>query len=161
MYPNTFMLLSLGAASAAAFQNTSPFFFASTSQYVSQRETSTTEANKASSILDSSQTQLQTASSLLDNLAPKLSTCPSDYYVIASQPGVHSADFTGSRSAPRLGDKMLQTDKTIKSSLIVNEVVGVLDAGQIGDMIERACGADRTVIDAESAYFQSYAPLES
>lgn len=48
---------------------------------------------------------------------------------------------------------MLQTDKTIKSSLIVNEVVGVLDASQIGDMIERACGADRTVVDAESAFF--------
>lgn len=81
----------------------------------------------------------------------KLASCPSDYYVIASQPGVHSSDFSTSKAAPRLGAKVLKQDQDIKSSLIVNEVVNVLDAKQIRDMIKN-CGAENTVIDALSEF---------
>ncbi|KAL3478220.1 BIG/ATPase V1 complex, subunit S1 [Aspergillus californicus] len=128
-------LLALGAATASAFRDTSPFFLASTSD------------------ISSDSAQLKTATSLLENLATKLSACPSDYYVIASQPGVHSTDFTTRKSAPRLGVKMTGQDKTIQSTTIINEVAGVLDVKQIRSILESGCGTETTVIDASSGSY--------
>lgn len=65
---------------------------------------------------------------------------------------MHSADFASGRSAPRLGAKMLRQDSAVKSSLVVNEVAGELDARQIGGIVERACGAEKMVIDAASEF---------
>lgn len=65
---------------------------------------------------------------------------------------MHSSDFSTSKAAPRLGAKVLKQDRDIKSSLIVNEVVNVLDAKQIRDMIEKNCGAENTAIDASSEF---------
>lgn len=100
----------------------------------------------------SSQIQIQTATWLLDEVYSKLASCPSDYYVIASQPGVHSADFSSSKSAPRLGAKMLKEASGIRSSLTVNEVADVVDAKQIRDMIVKTCGAGNTAVDASSEF---------
>ncbi|KAI9375449.1 BIG/ATPase V1 complex, subunit S1 [Aspergillus egyptiacus] len=130
-------LLALGAATAGAFRNTSPFFLASTSEI--------TSASK----------QLQSATSLLDDLSTTLSTCPSDYYVIASQPGVHSTDFATRKAAPRLGAKMTGQDEEIRSTTVVNEVVGVLEAKQIRSVLETECGAQTTVIDASSGSYST------
>ncbi|KAL2860882.1 Ac45/VOA1 transmembrane domain-containing protein [Aspergillus lucknowensis] len=130
-----FSLLALGAATTNAFRDTSPFFLASTSE------------------IPSASAQLKSATSLLNDLSAKLSTCPSDYYVIAVQPGVHSTDFTTSKSAPRLGAKMTGRDKSIQSTTIINEVAGVLEAKQIGNILESECGAHMTVIDASSGLY--------
>lgn len=96
----------------------------------------------------SASAQLKTASSLLEDLSSKLSGCPSDYYVIASQPGVHSNDFSTLKSAPRLGAKLTGKDHTIRSRTIINEVVGVLEARKVQELIEAECGAQSTIIDA-------------
>lgn len=53
---------------------------------------------------------------------------------------------------------MLRQDSAVKSSLVVNEVAGVLDAGQIGGIVERACGAERMVIDAASEFEPNFSP---
>ncbi|KAB8075306.1 BIG/ATPase V1 complex, subunit S1 [Aspergillus leporis] len=137
MHLSSFSLLALGAATASAFRDTSPFFFASTSEILS------------------TSAQLKAAPSLLDDLSSTLSSCPSDYYVIASQPGVHSTDFSTSKSAPRLGAKMTGKDKTIRSTMTINEVVGVLEAKQIQSVIEKECGAQTTVIDGASGSYPS------
>ncbi|EAW11837.1 Ac45/VOA1 transmembrane domain-containing protein [Aspergillus clavatus NRRL 1] len=130
-------LLALGAATANAFRDTSPFFLASTSEILA------TSSN------------FQTADALLEDLSSQLSTCPSDYYVIASQPGVHSTDFSTIKSAPRLGAKMTGKDKAIRSKMVINEVVGVLEAKQVQQLIEKECGAQSTVIDASSGLYPS------
>ncbi|KAE8379255.1 BIG/ATPase V1 complex, subunit S1 [Aspergillus bertholletiae] len=137
MHLSSFSLLALGAATANAFRDTSPFFLASTSEILS------------------TSSQLKTAPSLLVDLSSKLSACPSDYYVIASQPGVHSTDFSTRKSAPRLGAKMMGKDKTIRSTATVNEVVGVLQAKQIQNIIEKECGAQTTVIDGATGSYPS------
>lgn len=96
----------------------------------------------------STSVQLKSATTLLDDLSTKLSTCPSEYYVIASQPGVHSTDFTTAKTAPRLGAKMTGKDKAIRSTMSINEVAGILEAKHIRDILEAKCGAQTTVIDA-------------
>ncbi|KAL2807858.1 BIG/ATPase V1 complex, subunit S1 [Aspergillus granulosus] len=130
-----FSLLALGAATASAFRDTSPFFLASTSELLS------------------TSAQLKSATSLLDDLTTKLSTCPSDYYVIASQPGVHATDFSARKSAPRLGAKLMGQEEAIRSTMIINEVAGILEAKQVWSILERECGAQTTVIDASTGSY--------
>ncbi|KAL3445703.1 BIG/ATPase V1 complex, subunit S1 [Aspergillus insuetus] len=130
-----FSLLALGAATASAFRDTSPFFLASTSELLS------------------ASAQLKSAASLLDDLSTILSTCPSDYYVIASQPGVHAIDFSARTSAPRLAAKLTGQDETIRSATIINEVAGVLETKQIRSILESGCGAQTTVVDASSGSY--------
>ncbi|KAF9886033.1 hypothetical protein FE257_012089 [Aspergillus nanangensis] len=137
MYLRSFSLLALGAATASAFRDTSPFFLASTSEFLS---------NSA---------YFKTAPALLDDLSSGLGACPSDYYVIVSQPGVHSTDFAARKSAPRLGAKMTGADKSIRSTVTVNEVVGVLEAKKIQSVLEGECGAQSTVIDASSGSYST------
>ncbi|PYI10571.1 BIG1-domain-containing protein [Aspergillus sclerotiicarbonarius CBS 121057] len=132
-----FSLLALGATTASAVRDTSPFFLASTSEVLS------------------TSAQLKTAPSILEDLSTGLSGCPSDYYVIASQPGVYSTDFAARKSAPRLGAKMTGKDKAIRSKMIVNEVVGVLEAKEIQKLLEKECGAESTVIDASSGTYSA------
>ena len=157
-------LLSLGAAAVNAFQNTSPFFLASTSEYVglplsiynpcTSGTRLITEPNCLRILDESSPSQIQLYSSipLLYRISKKLTSCPSDYYVIASQPGVHSSDFSGSKSAPRLGAKLLKEDKAVKSSLMINEVVEGLDAKHFQRVIEKNCRAENIAIDASSEF---------
>ncbi|KAA8642118.1 uncharacterized protein ATNIH1004_011059 [Aspergillus tanneri] len=137
MHLSCFTLLAVGAATVNAFRDTSPFFLASTSEITLPSE------------------QLKTATSLLEELTLKFSTCPSDYYVIVSQPGVHSTDFATLRSAPRLGAKMTGQDKGIRSTMTVHEVAGVLEAKQIQNLLERDCGAQTTVVDGASGSYPS------
>ncbi|KAL3463150.1 BIG/ATPase V1 complex, subunit S1 [Aspergillus heterothallicus] len=132
---NQFSLLALGAATVSAFRDTSPFFLASTSELLS------------------TSAQLKSATTLLDDLSTKLNTCPSDYYVIASQPGVHATDFSARESAPRLGAKLKGQDEAIRSTIIVNEVAGILEAKQVRSILESECGAQTTVIDASSGSY--------
>lgn len=90
---------------------------------------------------------IKTGASLLDDLSSSLSTCPSDYYVVVHQPGVHSTDFSTRKSAPRLGAKMLGKDKSIRSKMSVNEVAGLLEAKDIQSLLEKKCKAQTTAID--------------
>ncbi|KAL4751437.1 hypothetical protein BDW72DRAFT_173783 [Aspergillus terricola var. indicus] len=130
-------MLALAAATASAFRDTSPFFLASTSEILS------------------TPAQLKSATTLLDELSTKFGACPSDYYVIASQPGVHSTDFATGKSAPRLGARMTGEDEAIRSTMIVNEVVGVLETKQVRDILETQCGAQTTVIDASAGSYST------
>lgn len=90
---------------------------------------------------------IKTGTSLLGDLSSSLSTCPSDYYVVVKQPGVHSSDFSTRKSAPRLGAKMLGKDKSIRSKMSVNEVTGLLDTAEIKSILTEKCKAQTTAID--------------
>ncbi|KAJ6184315.1 hypothetical protein N7519_005616 [Penicillium mononematosum] len=142
--PNTmrlsrFGLLALGAAAVNAFRDTSPFFLASTSEYGPDELR-----------------YIQTGASLLENLSSSLSTCPSDYYVVVYQPGVHSSDFSTRKSAPRLGAKMLGKDSSIRSKMSINEVAGLLEPKEIKGLLEKKCKTQTTAVDASSGSYPSY-----
>ncbi|BDD55888.1 hypothetical protein MPDQ_003267 [Monascus purpureus] len=136
MYLSIFWLLAFGAA-VGAFRDTSPFFLASTSEILA------------------SSAEIKTASSIFRDVSSELSACPSDYFVVAFQPGVHKSDYATRRSAPRLGAKVTGQDETIRSSMSVSEVAGVLDAAQIQAMIEKECKTRTTVIDTSSGSYPS------
>ncbi|KAJ5558730.1 hypothetical protein N7535_009391 [Penicillium sp. DV-2018c] len=133
-----FGLLALGAAAVNAFRDTSPFFLASTSEVLT---------NSA---------YIQTGAKLLESLSSSLSTCPSDYYVVVYQPGVHSSDFSTRKSAPRLGAKMLGKDRTIRSKMSVNEVTGLVEPKEIKKLLVEKCNAQITAVNASSGSYPSY-----
>ncbi|KAJ5817995.1 BIG/ATPase V1 complex subunit S1 [Penicillium robsamsonii] len=138
MHFSRFGLLALGAAAVNAFRDTSPFFLASTSEVLT---------NSA---------YIQTGASLLENLFSSLSTCPSDYYVVVYQPGVHSSDFSTRKSAPRLGAKMLGKDSSIRSKMSISEVAGLVEPKEIKSLLEKKCKAQITAVDASSGSYPSY-----
>ncbi|KAJ5356509.1 BIG/ATPase V1 complex subunit S1 [Penicillium concentricum] len=138
MHFSRFGLLALGATAVNAFRDTSPFFLASTSEVLT---------NSA---------YIQTGASLLENLSSSLSTCPSDYYVVVYQPGVHSSDFSTRKSAPRLGAKMLGKDSSIRSKMSINEVAGLVEPKEVKSLLEKKCKAQTTAVDASSGSYPSY-----
>lgn len=104
-------------------------------------------SNSCSSRVLTSSAYIKSGTSLLEDLSTSLNTCPSDYYVVVNQPGVHSSDFTTRKSAPRLGAKMLGKDKSIRSKMTVNEVAGLVDAKELRGLLEKKCKAQTTAID--------------
>ncbi|EAS28815.3 uncharacterized protein CIMG_07561 [Coccidioides immitis RS] len=133
-----FGLLALGlAAGIDAFRDTSPFFFFSTQEF------------------ETSSRQILSANTVRDDVHRKLLSCPSDYYIIVSQPGVHFLDYASRKSSPRLREKVLKKDSAVKSSLAVSEVVGDIDIGDLVSKLESRCGADSTVLNGASNYFPS------
>ncbi|KAJ5938222.1 hypothetical protein N7454_004564 [Penicillium verhagenii] len=135
MHLSRFGLLALGAAVADAFRDTSPFFWPP---------------------LPTNSAYIKSGASVFDEVSSALDTCPSDYYVVVSQPGVHSTDFLTHKSAPRLGAKMLGKDRSIRSKMSVNEVAGVLDAKQIKNFLVEKCNAQTTAIDGSSGSYPTY-----
>ncbi|KAK2755498.1 hypothetical protein FQN54_006435 [Arachnomyces sp. PD_36] len=125
-------VFALAAATADAFKDTSPFFFFSSSEILS------------------STSQIRSASSLSDDLVSKLGSCPSDFYVLVSQPGVHAVDYSRRTSSPLLREKVLGNDENIGSSFMVNEVLGGVDGGRIQDTLVKKCGAQTTELDAST-----------
>lgn len=90
---------------------------------------------------------IKSGASVYDEVSSALSTCPSDYYVVVSQPGVHSSDFSTRKSAPRLGAKLMGKDKSIHSKTTVNEVAGLVDGKSIKSLLVDQCKAQTTAID--------------
>jgi hypothetical protein len=128
-------LLLLSTALVNAFKDTSPFFFFSTSD-----------------ILVSSP-QIVSGPSINKEIALRLEACPSDIYVIVSQPGVNAVDFQGSVSAPHLRRKLSGDDRNIRSSLMVSDVIGKFDSTNLRRIVEEKCGATPLKIDASTGSF--------
>jgi hypothetical protein len=99
--------------------------------------------------------QIQSAAPLTDDILSKVLTCPSDFYVLISQLGVHAVDYSKSRSAPRLRERVLRKDKAVQSSFTVSEVVGEVDITYIQSLLESRCGAETTTVDASCMFVPS------
>lgn len=95
----------------------------------------------------SSSSNVLSATSLLSDVWSSLKTCPSDYYIIATQPGVHATDYSNQKATRRLREKVLGNDKAIRSNITVTEVVGLFDPTSIRNGLEDECGAKVTTID--------------
>lgn len=141
--------IALGVALVSAFQDTSPFFFFSSSEYV------VTSCQKRSpqltwSRLLISAPQIVTASSLTKTLSTSLEQCPSDTYVIVSQPKANAADFSVARSAPHLRKRISGHDENVRSSFSIADVLGVIDTDLIQSSLEDKCQAGLMTVDASS-----------
>ncbi|KAL7918174.1 BIG1 domain-containing protein [Trichoderma austrokoningii] len=115
-------LLALSGA-ATAFRDSSPWIFLSTSPFA-----------KAPSA-----DQIQSSSSVLDYAKDVLSTCPTDGYLIVSQPGLNAADLRRSDGCAMPHLCQAVEDDRINGKAIVSEVVGDLAGANLADYIKLAC----------------------
>lgn len=76
--------------------------------------------------------------------------CPSDVYVVVSQPGVRVADYKGKHSSPHLRKWISGEDKRIRSSFTVTDVLGEIDTSALIGTLEKKCGAGTWKVDASS-----------
>lgn len=137
----------------SAFQDTSPFFLFSTSTYASQIRdlySGTGQANVAFRHFQSQSPQIVKAATLSRNLERQLGHCPSDAYVLVSQAGVSTADYSSKGSMSQMRAKMLGKEGRIGSSMSVQDVLGNLDIEAFSRMLQDKCGAALTRIDASS-----------
>lgn len=114
---------ALALQTANAFKDASPFVLYSTSQL----EGKSLDANIIS------------AQSLEKGIEHRIKDCPSDTYVVVSQPGVSTNDLTVSKSTPHLRRRLSGKDEHVKSVLAVKNVVGDVDAMKLVSVITREC----------------------
>ncbi|KAF1815993.1 BIG1-domain-containing protein [Eremomyces bilateralis CBS 781.70] len=137
-------LLAMTLPLAASFQNTSPFFLLSTNQI-------------PVSSLDS--IPLQSGSSVLSSTKDVLSTCPSDTYILISQPGTSPLDFTDGDATPHLR-KLLQKDTDrVRSSATIPNVLGSVDVNELAQWLSQKCHARIDDIDVNAYISPSQSEL--
>ncbi|KAL8753155.1 MAG: hypothetical protein Q9184_005505 [Pyrenodesmia sp. 2 TL-2023] len=135
MLLSTLAALALGARLAHAFTDTSPFIIFSTSELLT------------------SSPQIVSAAILSKSIIPQLSECPSDTYIIVTQPGVHAEDYSDGFSMPYIRRKIQGEDDRIRSSMSVTDVLGTMDTDAIVQTLESECRAALLKVDASSSSF--------
>ncbi|MCJ1402145.1 hypothetical protein MMC11_005364 [Xylographa trunciseda] len=126
---------ALGIAAVNAFDNTSPFVFFSTSEILA------------------SSPQITTATSLSTIINSELAKCPSDIYIIVSQPGATAGDYRSKNSTPYLRRYISGEDKHVRSSFTISDVLGEIDTAAFSNTLEQQCGAGTLSIDASTGLF--------
>lgn len=101
--------------------------------------------------------QIIKSASLSTSINEVFEKCPSDTYVIVSQPAVNAADYHDPEAAPRLRRNIGGENKNIQSSMTVPDVLGALDAESVSRQLQEKCGAEAVRIDASSK--QSSLPI--
>lgn len=94
--------------------------------------------------------QIVKSASLSKSINEAFQKCPSDTYVIVSQPAVNAADYHDPEAAPRLGRNIRGENKNIRSSMTVSDVLDALDAESVSRRLQEECGAEVVRIDASS-----------
>jgi hypothetical protein len=129
--------LALVIGAVHGFRDTSPFFMFSTSKVAN--------LHNADHITDS---RLRIASSLTSDVSSILSQCPTDIYIIVSQPGVQASSYASSKTTPALSTRMKNGKKQgILSSSSIDEVVGTINVESWHDILEKNCGAQMVEVD--------------
>ncbi|KAI0120055.1 ER protein BIG1 [Nemania sp. FL0031] len=114
-------------ASAHAFSDSSPFILFST-------------AKLAKSI---SQDQIQSSSKVLESTKQLLSSCPTNHYLLVSQPNLNAAHLSSKAAVPKLSDSLSHA----ASSYSIAEVAGELDVKSIAAYIRETCELPRSAVD--------------
>ena len=81
-------------------------------------------------------------------VADTLEGCPSDAYIIVSQPGVSIADFT-QNTAAHFARWIRGADSKIKTSTVTENVHGVSDVAVLQSHLEKQCKANAIEIDGQ------------
>ncbi|KAF2405537.1 BIG1-domain-containing protein [Trichodelitschia bisporula] len=127
--------LALAASGTAAFSGTSPFLMFSSSQLGKH---------------EWGHAQLATSASVNSLVSQSLSTCPSDTYILVSQPGVSAADFENRRVLSYLGQVFNHSDSETSPRVVVPEVAGLVDVQAISRQLQEKCKAEVLKADAST-----------
>ncbi|KAI0873610.1 ER protein BIG1 [Hypoxylon argillaceum] len=114
-------------ASAHAFSDSSPFILFSTA--------------KLSRPI--SQDQLQSSSKVLESTKQLLSSCPTNHYLLVSQPNLNAGHLNSKAAVPKLSDSLSHA----ASSYSVAEVAGEFDVKSIAAYIRETCELPRSAVD--------------
>lgn len=91
------------------------------------------------------------AQSLQESVEQQLKGCPSNTYVVVSQPGISTNDLTVSKSTPHLRRRLSGKDDNVKSIFAAKNVVGDVDGMALVASITRECHTKSTLLlDGES-----------
>jgi hypothetical protein len=82
--------------------------------------------------------QIASAGKVLEYTKEFLNECPSDVYIIVSQPGIDFAILEDNNAGSTLMEKLYR-DKTIKGRMAIPEVVGQLNSEAIIDFLKEKC----------------------
>ncbi|KAK8137639.1 hypothetical protein PG984_003132 [Apiospora sp. TS-2023a] len=128
-FSSTAAVAALCCAEAQAFSNTSPFLLFSTS--------------KLADSATQDQAQIQSSASVTKLATDILSSCPTDRYLLVTQPNLHAAHLRSSKSAPRLQHTLKSAQ--VASRVSVAEVAGALDTKALSKLIKESCGKKASV----------------
>ncbi|KAI1636910.1 BIG/ATPase V1 complex, subunit S1 [Biscogniauxia mediterranea] len=122
-------------ASAQAFSDSSPFILFSTAKIPS--------AN-----LEQQQPQLQSSAQVLSSTKQLLSSCPTDRYVLVSQPGLNAARHLRSPDAvPRLRTALDAAASRYTVTEVVDDDDDGLDLRLVAQYIRETCGVPASAVD--------------
>ncbi|GAB1314414.1 hypothetical protein MFIFM68171_04624 [Madurella fahalii] len=134
----TTLLACIAAAQVQAFSNSSPFVLFSTAELPPLPDPAAQSQ------------QLQTNVQVLASAKQLLASCPTERYVLVSQPGVHAVDIRGDGKGdddegggcrmPRLCGAVQREGVTAFS---VAEVIGQVSAGPLTEYIQSVCADQR------------------
>ena len=94
--------------------------------------------------------QIASAASIDKTISTELGKCPSDIYVIVTQPGASAEDYKSTHSSPYLSRLVSGQDKQIRSSFSVANVLGEIDVSALSRTLENRCGVGTLHVDASS-----------
>ncbi|KAF9881300.1 ER protein big1 [Colletotrichum karsti] len=123
-------------ATAQAFTDSSPFVMLSTSDFAKSA---------------SNPAQLQTESQVLKSVQDILSSCPTDRYLLVSQPNVNAADIRGPDGGECRSTNLCRATeaKAVRGVYSVAEVVGEVKVDSVAEYIRKACGGSAKKIEIE------------
>ncbi|TDZ74231.1 hypothetical protein CTRI78_v001071 [Colletotrichum trifolii] len=120
-------------ATVHAFTDSSPFVMLSTADFAKS----------------SAPAQLQTESQVLASVKSLLSSCPTDRYLLVSQPNANAADIRGSDANDCRSPNLCRAiaSKDVKGVYSVAEVIGEVKIDRLAEYIHTACADKKIVID--------------
>jgi hypothetical protein len=85
---------------------------------------------------------------VLENTKNFLDACPSDTYIIVSQPTINVEDLSNFRAVPYLRKAM--SNKNMRTKIGISEVVGQVDPEYLKDYLVSNCQAAFISLDGSS-----------
>jgi hypothetical protein len=143
--------LAVFSSTVAAFRDTSPYILLSTSKCARFPLKAGQKANYLrripSSFQERSTGQVQDSYDVVEDTKAFLSACPSDTYIIISQPALHSDDLS-SKAIPYLWRAMSSNNMRIRIG--ISDVVGQVDPENIKNYLVSHCSAGFISLDGSS-----------
>lgn len=102
--------------------------------------------------------QIQTSSQALESARDLLSTCPTDRYLLVSQPGVNAVELRGPNGCAMPHLCRAVGDSRIQGKFIVSEVIGETTKSGLSDHIRTACSGQNKDVAVDEIVL---APLKS
>lgn len=104
-------------------------------------------ADASSRLRDASKhNQIQTSSEVLKHTKSVLAECPTDRYLVVTQPGVHAADLRRDDGCAMPHLCRAVDDSRIKSRYTVSEVVGSVTGAGVAEYIRSSCAEKKKTV---------------